>query len=127
MSEEAPAVVGLAALAVDCADPSGLAGWWRRLLGGSVEERAPQELERPPDGNEWREAGEHDGLAAQRLPDVPGERHDRRPNVSRRRGPVLRVRPLGAHVFRRRHERAPGRTRRERIPAVFAMLDDGGG
>ena len=37
MSEDAPAVVGVAALAVDCADPPGLAGWWRRLLGGSVE------------------------------------------------------------------------------------------
>jgi catechol 2,3-dioxygenase-like lactoylglutathione lyase family enzyme len=37
VSEEAPAVVGIAALAVDCADPPALAGWWRRLLGGSVE------------------------------------------------------------------------------------------
>jgi hypothetical protein len=37
VSEEAPAVVGVAALAVDCADPAGLAGWWRRLLGGEVE------------------------------------------------------------------------------------------
>ena len=37
MSDEAPAVVGIAALAVDCADPPALAGWWRRLLGGSVE------------------------------------------------------------------------------------------
>jgi predicted enzyme related to lactoylglutathione lyase len=34
---EAPAVVGVAALAIDCADPPGLAGWWRRLLGGEVE------------------------------------------------------------------------------------------
>ena len=37
MSDEAPAVVGIAALAVDCAEPAALAGWWRRLLGGSVE------------------------------------------------------------------------------------------
>jgi Glyoxalase-like domain len=37
VSDEAPAVVGIAALAVDCAAPAALAGWWRRLLGGSVE------------------------------------------------------------------------------------------
>jgi hypothetical protein len=37
VSDEAPAVVGIAALAVDCAEPVALAGWWRRLLGGSVE------------------------------------------------------------------------------------------
>jgi predicted enzyme related to lactoylglutathione lyase len=37
VSDEAPAVVGIAALAVDCAEPAALAGWWRRLLGGSVE------------------------------------------------------------------------------------------
>jgi hypothetical protein len=37
VSEEAPAVVGVAALAVDCHHPEALAGWWRRLLGGSVE------------------------------------------------------------------------------------------
>ena len=37
MSDEAPAIVGIAALAVDCADPEGLARWWSRLLGGSVE------------------------------------------------------------------------------------------
>jgi Glyoxalase-like domain len=37
MSEQAPAVVGIAALAVDCADPPALAGWWSRLLGGQVE------------------------------------------------------------------------------------------
>jgi hypothetical protein len=37
MSEEAPAIVGVAALAVDCADPAELARWWSRLLGGSVE------------------------------------------------------------------------------------------
>jgi Glyoxalase-like domain len=37
VSEEAPAVVGIAALAVDCARPEELARWWRRLLGGSVE------------------------------------------------------------------------------------------
>ena len=37
MSEQAPAVTGIAALAVDCRDPSGLARWWSRLLGGEVE------------------------------------------------------------------------------------------
>jgi hypothetical protein len=37
VSEQAPAVTGIAALAVDCHDPSGLAGWWSRLLGGRVE------------------------------------------------------------------------------------------
>jgi Glyoxalase-like domain len=37
VSDEAPAVVGIAALVVDCAEPAALAGWWRRLLGGSVE------------------------------------------------------------------------------------------
>jgi hypothetical protein len=35
--EPAAAVAGIAALAVDCADPPGLAGWWSRLLGGEVE------------------------------------------------------------------------------------------
>jgi hypothetical protein len=37
MSEQAPAIVGIAALAVDCHDPAGLARWWSRLLGGAVE------------------------------------------------------------------------------------------
>jgi hypothetical protein len=37
VSEQAPAVTGIAALAVDCHDPAGLAGWWGRLLGGEVE------------------------------------------------------------------------------------------
>jgi Glyoxalase-like domain len=37
VSGEAPAVVGIAALAVDCAAPAELAGWWSRLLGGRVE------------------------------------------------------------------------------------------
>jgi hypothetical protein len=37
VSEEAPAIVGIAALAVDCAEPAALARWWGRLLGGSVE------------------------------------------------------------------------------------------
>lgn len=36
MSDEAPAVVGLAALVVDCSDPPALAGWWGRLLGRAV-------------------------------------------------------------------------------------------
>ena len=37
MSDEAPAVSGLAALVVDCADPPHLARWWSRLIGGDVE------------------------------------------------------------------------------------------
>ena len=37
MSEQAPAVTGIAALAVDCHDPPALARWWSRLLGGEVE------------------------------------------------------------------------------------------
>jgi hypothetical protein len=31
MSEQAPAIAGIAALAVDCHDPPGLARWWGRL------------------------------------------------------------------------------------------------
>ena len=37
MSEQAPAVVGIAALAIDCREPAELARWWSRLLGGRVE------------------------------------------------------------------------------------------
>ena len=37
MTEEAPAVLGLSALVIDCADPARLAGWWSRLIGGDVE------------------------------------------------------------------------------------------
>jgi hypothetical protein len=37
VSGEAPAVVGVAALAIDCRDPAALADWWSRLLGGTVE------------------------------------------------------------------------------------------
>ena len=37
MSEEAPAIISIAALAIDCTDPSGLAHWWSRVLGGTVE------------------------------------------------------------------------------------------
>jgi hypothetical protein len=37
LSDEAPAIGGLSALAIDCADPPVLAGWWNRLLGGRVE------------------------------------------------------------------------------------------
>ena len=36
MSDEAPAVAGLAALVVDCSDPPALAAWWGRLLGRAV-------------------------------------------------------------------------------------------
>ena len=37
MSEETPAIVGIAALAIDCTDPPRLAHWWSHLLGGTVE------------------------------------------------------------------------------------------
>jgi hypothetical protein len=36
MSEEAPAIVGIAAFTIDCTDPLGLARWWSRVLGGSL-------------------------------------------------------------------------------------------
>ena len=37
MTDEAPAILGVAALVIDCADPSRLAEWWSRLIGGDVE------------------------------------------------------------------------------------------
>jgi hypothetical protein len=37
MDHEVSANLPIAALAVDCADPPGLARWWCRLLGGRVE------------------------------------------------------------------------------------------
>ncbi len=37
MSRLAPAVAGIGYLAVDCADPPALAGFWAALLGGEVE------------------------------------------------------------------------------------------
>jgi hypothetical protein len=37
MSNEAPAVSGIAALVIDCADPPALARWWGRLIGGDVD------------------------------------------------------------------------------------------
>jgi hypothetical protein len=37
VGDEAPAVSGIAALAIDCHDPPELARWWGRLLGGSAE------------------------------------------------------------------------------------------
>ena len=37
MGDEAPAVSGIAALAIDCHDPPEQARWWGRLLGGPVE------------------------------------------------------------------------------------------
>ena len=37
MSDQAPAIVGIAALAIDCHDPPELARWWSRLLGGTLE------------------------------------------------------------------------------------------
>jgi hypothetical protein len=51
MSEEAPAIVGVAALAIDCHDPPALARWWSRLLGGSVEVDPDHDATlRTPDG-----------------------------------------------------------------------------
>lgn len=37
MSDEAPAVLGVGFVAVDCADPPALADFWAALLGGEVE------------------------------------------------------------------------------------------
>ena len=37
MSDQAAAIVGIAALAIDCHNPPELAGWWSRLPGGAVE------------------------------------------------------------------------------------------
>jgi hypothetical protein len=37
MTDEAPAVLGFAALVIDCSDPPGLARWWSRLMGGEVD------------------------------------------------------------------------------------------
>jgi predicted enzyme related to lactoylglutathione lyase len=37
VSDQAPAIAGIAALAIDCHDPPKLARWWSRLLGGTVE------------------------------------------------------------------------------------------
>lgn len=51
MSEQAPAVTGFAAPAVDCADPPALADFWHRVLGGRIE--VDEDLDAsvlPPDG-----------------------------------------------------------------------------
>jgi hypothetical protein len=37
VSDTAPAIVGIAALAIDCSSPAELARWWSQLLGGTVE------------------------------------------------------------------------------------------
>ena len=37
MSDDAPAIGDIAALAIDCAEPQKLARWWAQLLGGTVE------------------------------------------------------------------------------------------
>jgi hypothetical protein len=37
VSDTAPAIVGIAALAIDCARPADLARWWSQLLSGAVE------------------------------------------------------------------------------------------
>ncbi len=36
MSDDAPAVVGIAVVVLDCADPPALGAWWGRLLGGDL-------------------------------------------------------------------------------------------
>jgi hypothetical protein len=36
VTDEAPAVAGIAALVIDCADPPVLARWWSLLAGGDV-------------------------------------------------------------------------------------------
>ena len=38
MSDDAPAIGGIAALAIDSSEPQRLARWWARLLGGKVED-----------------------------------------------------------------------------------------
>jgi catechol 2,3-dioxygenase-like lactoylglutathione lyase family enzyme len=40
MDNDAPAILQVAVLAFDCADPAPLAHWWSRLLGGRVEVHA---------------------------------------------------------------------------------------
>lgn len=40
MSDDASAILDSIILCVDCADPPALAGWWRRVLGGTVEKDA---------------------------------------------------------------------------------------
>ena len=37
MTDTAPAVTGVVALAIDCAEPERLCRWWQGLLGGEVE------------------------------------------------------------------------------------------
>ncbi len=37
MTDETPAVLGIAAVVIDCADPPALAEWWSRLIGGDVD------------------------------------------------------------------------------------------
>ena len=61
MSEEAPAIIGIAALAIDCTNPSGLAHWWRRVLGGTVDRQQIPVGVRQPD---------HDHLLARVDPEV---------------------------------------------------------
>ena len=38
MSDDAPAIGDIAALAIDSADPQSLARWWAKLLGGTVRD-----------------------------------------------------------------------------------------
>jgi hypothetical protein len=51
MSDDAPAVGGIAALAIDSAAPPTIARWWARLLGGTVEDDPDGDATlRTPDG-----------------------------------------------------------------------------
>ncbi len=50
MSDEAPAVLGVGFVAVDCADPPALADFWAALLGGEVERFADGDVRLHPPG-----------------------------------------------------------------------------
>ncbi len=51
MSDEAPAILGVSVVAVDCDDPPTLAAWWARLLGGELEvDDSGDATLRPPGG-----------------------------------------------------------------------------
>jgi Glyoxalase-like domain len=58
VSDQAAAIVGIAALAIDCHNPPELAGWWSRLPGGAVEvddiyDGGVWQVLRDPEGNEF--------------------------------------------------------------------------
>jgi hypothetical protein len=92
MSEQAPAVTGIAALAVDCQDPSGLARWWSRLLGGEVEV--------DPDGDATLHTSGGLAIDFARVPEpktVKNRLHlDVRVGADRQEAEVARLKGLGA-------------------------------